>query len=235
MDTPPVMPNELTDIGALPFPPELAELESRPRFVPRLSGPSLVRAGVFRAATTRVRGFRWRPVLLAGLLVALAAAGLFLAWSSRPPERLYLAFAGPLSGPDSQVGIEMANAAELAISRMNESGGIDGRQLALLRYDDQGDPDVARQRATEIATNPRPLLVLGHRTSAPSIAAGEVYREAGIAAISGSATADELTADNPWYFRTIFSNSFEGRAPGDIRQRRPGQGDRVRRHDVPSI
>ena len=30
-------------------------------------------------------------------------------------------------------------------------------------------------------------------------------------AISGSATADELTADNPWYFRTIFTNSFEGK------------------------
>ena len=74
MDTPPVMPNELTDIGALPLPPELAELEARPRFVPRLTGPSLVRAGVFRAATTRTRGFRWRPVLLAGLLVTLAAA-----------------------------------------------------------------------------------------------------------------------------------------------------------------
>src|SRR4030095_2664990 len=26
----------------------------------------------------------------------------------------------------------------------------------------------------------------------------------------GSATADELTADNPWYFRTIFTNSFQG-------------------------
>ena len=93
---------------------------------------------------------------------------------------------------------------------MNAAGGIDGRQIALLRYDDQGDPEVARERAAEIAADARPLLVLGHRTSAPSIAAGAVYREAGIPAISGSATADALTADNPWYFRTIFTNSFQG-------------------------
>ena len=113
--------------------------------------------------------------------MALAAAGAFLVRSSQPPERWYLAVAGPLSGPDSRVGIEMANAADLAIARVNATGGIDGRQIALLRYDDQGDPEVARERAAEIVADARPLLVLGHRTSAPSIAAGEVYREAGIA------------------------------------------------------
>ena len=104
----------------------------------------------------------------------------------------------------------MANAAELAIARVNAAGGIAGRQIALLRYDDQGNPDVARDVAGEIVADARPLLVLGHRTSAPSIAAGAVYGAAGIAAISGSATADALTQDNPWAFRTIFPNSFEG-------------------------
>ncbi|HKG27938.1 MAG TPA: tetratricopeptide repeat protein [Thermomicrobiales bacterium] len=32
LDVTPVMPNELTDIGAPPLPPELADLELRPRF-----------------------------------------------------------------------------------------------------------------------------------------------------------------------------------------------------------
>jgi branched-chain amino acid transport system substrate-binding protein len=205
LDVTPVMPNELTDIGAPPLPPELADLELRPRFVPRLPRP-----GLSRAVAAGTRWVRWRWVVIIALLVALAAAGAFLRQGSQPPERWYLAFAGPLSGPDSRVGIEMANAADLAIARVNEAGGIAGRQIALLRYDDQGNPDTARDVAAEIAADARPLLVLGHRTSAPSIAAGEVYGEAGIPAISGSASADALTVDNPWYFRTIFPNSFEG-------------------------
>jgi branched-chain amino acid transport system substrate-binding protein len=205
LDVQAVMPNELTDIGALPLPPELADLGERPRFVPRLS---LTRPSGLAAATAR--RFRWRWALAVVLLVVVAVAGAALVRWSQPPERWYLAAAGPLSGPDSRVGIEMANAADLAIARANAAGGIAGRQLALLRYDDQGNPEVARERATEIIADERPLLVLGHRTSAPSIAAGEVYREAGMPAISGSATADALTEDNPWFFRTIFTNSFEG-------------------------
>ena len=205
LDVTPVMPNELTDIGAPPLPPELVDLEPRPRFAPRLPRPRLS-----RATATGAPRLRWRRVLAVALLATLAVAGYFLVRSLQPPEQWYLAVAGPLSGPDSQFGIEMANAAELAITRVNAMGGIEGRQVALLRYDDQGDPDVARQRAAEITADPRPLLVLGHRTSAPSIAAGEVYRDAGMPAISGSATADALTADNPWYFRTIFTNSFQG-------------------------
>jgi branched-chain amino acid transport system substrate-binding protein len=201
----PVMPNELTDIGAPPLPPELADLELRPRFVPRLPRPRLS-----RAVAAGARRFHWRWVVTIALLVALAAAGVFLVRGSQPPQRWSLAVAGPLSGSDSRVGIEMANAADLAIARVNAAGGIAGRQIALLRYDDQGNPDTARAVAGEIAADARPLLVLGHRTSTPSIAAGEVYGEAGIPAISGSATADALTVDNPWSFRTIFPNSFEG-------------------------
>ena len=205
LDVTPVMPNELTDIGAPPLPPELADLEPRLRFVPRIALPR-----PSRLVAGGARWFRWRWARVAALLVALAAAGAFLVWSLQPPEWLYIAFVGPLSGADSGVGIEMTNAADLAIARVNDAGGIDGRQIALLRYDDQGNPEVAREQAAAIVADERPLLVLGHRSSAPSIAAGEVYREAGMPAISGSATADALTVDNPWYFRTIFTNSFQG-------------------------
>jgi len=59
----------------------------------------------------------------------------------------------------------------------------------------------------EIATESRALLVIGHRTSGASIAAAPVYMEHGIAAISGTATADKLTVNNPWYFRATYNNS----------------------------
>ena len=50
--------------------------------------------------------------------------------------------------------------------------------------------------------------MIGHRTSDASLAAGLVYLEKEIPAVTGTATADELTA-NPWYFRTTYSNRLQ--------------------------
>lgn len=218
LDVAPAMPNELSDIGALPLPPELADLESRPRRVLPIGLPRGVRRGAATASGAG-RGMagmgsgwrRWALIIVPIVALVALAGTLYLGQSPRTQlEPLFIAFAGPLSGPDSRVGMEMANSAQLMIDRVNAAGGIDGQQIELLRYDDEGNVDVARTRAEEIAADSRALLVLGHRTSATSLAAGEVYRDAGIAAITGSATADAVTLDNPWYFRTIFTNSFEG-------------------------
>jgi ABC-type branched-subunit amino acid transport system substrate-binding protein len=217
LDTAPAMPNELSDIGALPLPPELADLDARPRRAlpigPMRRGRRLAApgdAGIGRDIAAG--GFGWRRsvtvLVVIAILAALAAA--VHQWQQPQPNRIAVAFAGPLSGPDSRVGVEMANSAQLAIDLVNADGGIDGRQIELLRYDDEGNADIARVRAAEIAADDRALLVLGHRTSAASLAAGAVYRDAGVPAITGSATAEAVTLDNPWYFRTIFTNGFEG-------------------------
>ncbi|MEA5470268.1 ABC transporter substrate-binding protein, partial [Spirulina sp. 06S082] len=55
------------------------------------------------------------------------------------------------------------------------------------------------------------LGILGHYTGAMSLKAGEVYQKCGIPAITGSATVDSVTDNNPWYFRTIFKNSDQAR------------------------
>lgn len=218
LDTAPVMPNELTDIGALPLPPELAELEGQARRIPRIKlargegseeeAPRV--SGSRRTIAAGVSGWRRWALFIIPIAILVVVAVVFYPWLQPQPERLHLAFAGPLSGPDSRVGIEMANSAQMAIDRVNADGGVDGRPFELLLYDDEGDVETARARAEEIVADDRALLVLGHRTSATSLAAGEVYREAGMPAITGSATADAVTLDNPWYFRTIFTNSFEG-------------------------
>jgi branched-chain amino acid transport system substrate-binding protein len=218
LDVAPAMPNELSDIGAPPLPPELADLESHPRRALPFGLPRGKRRGVGtaggadRGLTAVGSGWRRWALVIVPIIALVALAGmLVLVQRSRPqPERLFIAFAGPLSGPDSRVGTEMANSAQMMIDQANAEGGVAGHQIELLRYDDEGDVDVARARAEEIAADDRALIVLGHRTSATSLAAGEVYRNAGIPAITGSATADAVTLDNPWYFRTVFTNEFEG-------------------------
>ena len=76
---------------------------------------------------------------------------------------------------------------------MNAQGGIDGRQIALLVYDDQNNPDLARTRATEIVQDGRALAVLGHNSSAATLAGSKVYEAASLPYVSATASADEVT------------------------------------------
>ncbi|NEO77027.1 ABC transporter substrate-binding protein [Moorena sp. SIO4G3] len=127
-------------------------------------------------------------------------------------ERITIAIAAPLSNASESAqrsGRAMVDGAELYINQVNKAGGVKGKKLKLEVYDDQGNPDVAQQVAQKIAQS-NAIAVIGHYSSGVSTAAGEVYQDHKIPAVTGSATADGVTQSNTWYFRTIFSNSAQG-------------------------
>ncbi|MDM8567123.1 ABC transporter substrate-binding protein [Candidatus Halobeggiatoa sp. HSG11] len=123
---------------------------------------------------------------------------------------IYIAVAGPMSGKDEINGQAMVRGVQLYLDKLNQQGGIDDRPVKLLVFDDQNQPKVAEQKALEIANDSEALAVIGHYASSSSMAAASIYKQHGVPAISGSATANELTQDNDWYFRTIFNNSEQG-------------------------
>ncbi|MCP4544105.1 MAG: extracellular solute-binding protein [Chloroflexi bacterium] len=105
----------------------------------------------------------------------------------------------------------MRNATQLYLDQINlNEGGVNGKQVRMLSFDDEGDRVVARQRAEEIVQDGRALVVLGHYFSYTSIPAGEIYRDAKIPAITGASTAEALTTENDWYFRVIPNSEWEG-------------------------
>jgi len=120
---------------------------------------------------------------------------------------IYVAVVGPTG--DNISGIEMVQGAQLYLDRVNTEGGVNGKKVELLVFDDGNDPQVAAQKATEIAQSTFALAVLGHLYSSTSTAAGKIYQKLGIPAISGSATDNFVTKDNDWYFRVIFNNSLQ--------------------------
>ena len=144
-----------------------------------------------------------RSIVIFALSVVLIAVTSFYWIKSNQKERLFIALVGPMTGKAAADGQDMANGAQMIIDRINEDGGIYGRKIELLVYDDKNDPELAREVAHDIAESDNILLVLGHMFSSTSIAAGEIYEEAGIPAISGSATAENVTANRDFYFRTI--------------------------------
>ena len=135
-----------------------------------------------------------RFTIISVIVLALLAFTTFYWVTSNRNERLFIAVVGPMTGKAAADGHDMANGAQMLIDQINEEGGINGRKIELLVYDDKNDPELAREVAQDIAESDNILLVLGHMFSSTSIAAGEIYEEANIPAISGSATAENVTA-----------------------------------------
>ena len=118
---------------------------------------------------------------------------------------LYIAVAGPMSGPHKTEGKAMVRGIQLCLDQINDEGGVNGKYVKLLRIDDQDNPDLAKEKALEIIKNKKILVVLGHFSDLPSIEGGKQYHDAGIPSISGSAQKNEVTEGNDWYFRTTVS------------------------------
>jgi len=151
-------------------------------------------------------------ISLAGLVGALVVG-------RTHPAAIRLAFVAGMSGPNAATSEDMLRGAQLYVAEVNAAGGVRGRRVELVVYDDKDDGRLAHQRAEEIAGDRRILGVIGHRTSTASLAAGPVYAGAGMPAITPTSTADAVTKDNPWFFRMVFTNGAEGRfMSGYLRQ-----------------
>ncbi|MBP0021173.1 MAG: ABC transporter substrate-binding protein [Cyanobacteria bacterium SBLK] len=128
-------------------------------------------------------------------------------------DTIEIAIASPITHPEGKTRYSvgdrgMVDSVQLYLDKINAEGGIQGKKLVLQVYDDESDPDVAVEVAEKIARSSA-VAVIGHSSSRNSLAAGKIYQEYGIPAITGSATTDRVT-DSQWYFRTIFNNTEQG-------------------------
>lgn len=92
---------------------------------------------------------------------------------------------------------------DLAVREINSSGGIKGRELRLLKADDQSELEKGLAIAQSFAENKEIQAVIGHDNSFISIPASDIYDQAGLVMLSPASTAPELTQHR---YEHIFRN-----------------------------
>jgi ABC-type branched-subunit amino acid transport system substrate-binding protein len=167
-------------------------------------------SGYVAQARDRRRRKIWTRTLATLLAIAMVAGLIGLIAASRQ-KYTYLALVVSDSTPGQLGGQEVTEAAQAAVDTWNETRATSATQLRLVTFVDDGQPEKARAIAEQIVDDGRFVGVIGHMLSTTSLAAAPVYAAAGIPAITPMATADAVTADNPWYFRTVFDNAQQGR------------------------
>ncbi len=159
-------------------------------------------------------GRSWVPLGAIGLIVlGVLIAGIWLLWPREDygGEPIYIAFAAGLTGSGSASAVQMQRGLQVYIDYANSNGGVEGHPIEIVSFDDQDNPEIAAEVANQIVADDRFVAVVGHRLSSTSMAAAPIYAAAHLPMISPTATADDLTANCDWCFRTLFDNSTQGK------------------------
>jgi branched-chain amino acid transport system substrate-binding protein len=110
---------------------------------------------------------------------------------------------GAATGPNAQLGINIANGAKLAFDQYNATNPK--TKITAVVYDTQGDPAVAPGQVRK-SIQDKVVGVVGPAFSGESKAVDKDYEEAQIPNISGSATAVNLAQNGYKYWHRVVAN-----------------------------
>jgi len=120
---------------------------------------------------------------------------------------------GPLTGPVAVLGQEQLHFADLALAMDNAANKT---KITLTQGDTQLNPAQATTVTQQFTSNSKIVAVVGPAGSQEVEAVGPLMARAGLAFISGSATAAALTTGKyPTFFRVVSKDSVQG--PQDAR------------------
>ena len=147
------------------------------------------------------------------LPVAAAIGAAVLVLSAPARADITIAIAGPMTGPLTQYGDMVKEGVNTFVEQINAAGGVNGEQLRVVTLDDGCEPKQAPVVANRVV-NEKIGFVIGHVCSGATIAAADIYDDAGVVMVSPSATSPALTDGKNYetIFRTIGRDDQQGPA-----------------------
>ncbi len=159
-----------------------------------------------------------RTVLRTGALFAIIL-GIAAGCVRQDENVVRIGAAGPMTGDQSKMGMDLKNSVELAVQEWNERGGVLGKKIVLLAGDDQADPKQAVSVANKFI-NQKAAAVVGHWNSSCSIPASKFYQDANLVMITPATTNPRLTLQGfKHVFRVCGTDDQQGKIAADFVQR----------------
>lgn len=116
------------------------------------------------------------------------------------PHQIVIGVAWPFEADNSLFN----EGIDLAVKELNAGGGVNGKELILLKEDDGSEVVKGISIAELFVENKSVQAVIGHRNSYVSLPASAIYEQAGLTMLSPASTDPELTQnDNRSIFRSI--------------------------------
>lgn len=135
------------------------------------------------------------------LLILIVILGTSIGCGKKENEKIKIAVVGSLTGDNAEYGIGFKNASELKVEEYDKNGGILGKEIELISFDDKNSGEEGATIAQKIASDKDILAVIGHFSSGVSMVAAPTYDENKIVEISPSASHPDYTSLGDYIFR----------------------------------
>lgn len=116
----------------------------------------------------------------------------------------------PLTGDAASYGVAVNNGIQMAVEDINANGGIDGKQIKYIYYDEKGDTTEATNAYNKLVQDDKVVAIIGDVTTKPTLAVAQTSQQDNIPIITATATAAEVTLTGPNIFRACFTDPFQG-------------------------
>jgi branched-chain amino acid transport system substrate-binding protein len=154
--------------------------------------------------------------VVAGLALVAAACG-----SSSPSSSsssgaggspIKIGFFAPESGFAAADGASAYDSAQLAVKDLNAAGGVNGRKLQLVNYDDASDPKQAVTIATRLVTQDKVTAVVSGSYSDQTLAVAPIFQRDSVPMLAAYAINPGIPATGDYIYQQDFNGIVEGRA-----------------------
>ncbi|MCP4114266.1 MAG: amino acid ABC transporter substrate-binding protein [Desulfobacteraceae bacterium] len=160
--------------------------------------------GASMTGKVRVHGI-YRTVLCCLILLCVAGCD--------RGENIKIGFAGSLTGRFSGLGVDARDGVVLAMEEINRKGGINGIPVELVVGDDRSDSSKVVEVDRKLIDS-GVVAIIGHMTSVATLAALPQINREKIVMISPTASSEELSGRDDYFFRVVNSSRYEAEKLG---------------------
>ena len=139
------------------------------------------------------------------LAVFLLTGGVYAA------DTIKIGLMAPLTGAAAADGFSVHSSVKLAIERVNGAGGLLGKKVEIVVYDDRADAKEAVALARKLIEQDKVVAVVGGSYSTPSRAVAPIFQEEKIPFVAAYAVHPDITKAGIYSFRNGFLGTVEGK------------------------
>jgi branched-chain amino acid transport system substrate-binding protein len=125
-------------------------------------------------------------------------------------DEILIGHFGSMTGSEATFGTSTDHGIKMAVEELNASGGLLGKKVRLITYDDKGDAREAGTAVTRLVTKDGVAAVIGEVASGLSLAGAPICQENSVPMVSPSSTNPKVTKIGDMIFRVCFIDPFQG-------------------------